>query len=131
MKNRKWLMFDLQYIRFGVKDDMIEKHVVKRKRSAVRIYTCVRKGTSGSQWASESVPLYISVNYECTSSWHRQTCQTVQKVCKRLRVLLGEAVNGCGQSSYEQILYGDFLRPFTKRVSTRYEWLRKIYPSWN
>jgi hypothetical protein len=31
-------MFDLQYI----KDDMIEKHVVKRKRSAARIYTCLQ-----------------------------------------------------------------------------------------
>ena len=82
-------MFDLQYIRFGVKDDMIEKHVVTRKRSAARICTLftkvVRKGTSGSRPASESVPLYISVNSECASSWHRQTCQTVLKVYQPFR----------------------------------------------
>ena len=82
-------MFDLQYIRFGVKDDMVEKHVVTRKRSAARICTLftkvVRKGTSGSRPASESVPLYISVNSECASSWHRQTCQTVLKVYQPFR----------------------------------------------
>ena len=36
-------MFDLQYI----KDDMIEKHVVKRKRSAARIYTCCLQNVYG------------------------------------------------------------------------------------
>ena len=45
----------------------------------------VRKGTSGSRPASESVPLYISVNSECASSWHRQTCQTVLKVYQPFR----------------------------------------------
>ena len=35
-------MFDFQYICFGVKDDMIEKHAVTRKQSAARIYTCLQ-----------------------------------------------------------------------------------------
>ena len=40
-------MFDLQYIRFGVKDDMVEKHVVTRKRSAASICTCCLQKSYG------------------------------------------------------------------------------------
>ena len=43
-------IFDLQYIN----DDMIEKHVVKRKRSVARIYTCCLQNVYGKERAALS-----------------------------------------------------------------------------